>query len=636
MVAPAKSSYPMLSVAEGLQHVMEAVKKRGPATTDTVAIQSAFGRTLAEDVTAPFPHPAFPASIVDGYALHLGGSGSAYSVVSESFAGAEGIVTLKPGEASYITTGAKVPDGASAMVPVEQCNVDKQTVTILTCDVSAGQNIRPVGSDIPQGTVVLNKGLKMGSAEIGVCCTVGKASVLVYRPPRIAILSTGNEVVSIGNQASLRSGQIFDSNGPMLKAQVEGDGAVVTELTHLNDDKGVIGEYFRKQQESDVDIIITTGGVSMGRSDYVKPLLEEMGQVIFGRLNLKPGKPTTYGHLPSKGRPESPIQVFALPGNPVSVWVTYHLFVVPVMRAMQGVDVGAVGWPCVDVEVQQDLQLDKERPEYHRCVVYAEDTAPSWGRRKLKAISTGHQISSRLLSSVGANGLLQLPAQKDTKGSKIPRGSTISALLIGAIASVPPPMEVPPVPSGPVCKCGMVHEEGTPHAHQTNGTKPKPTAAVHPSLVHAASAGAPMPKDGAGYSAAVLVCSDRCSRGEAEDRSGPVAVEYLSEHAGFPLTVHELAIVPDEIDAIRTQVNKWVSEGMQLIVTSGGTGFAPRDRTPEALEPLFDRRCHGLTHQMMDASLQATPTAGLSRLTAGIIKLTLVLALPGSPKAVSE
>ncbi|KAH0613982.1 uncharacterized protein H6S33_005868 [Morchella sextelata] len=457
------SPYPLLTVAAAT-----ALIARETALTDIVAHPvgpSLVGHILAEDVTAPHPIPAFRASIVDGYAIvHTDGPG-VYPVVSVSHASPSPTAPatpLQPGQIARITTGAPVPDGATAVVMVEDTELTRSTadsaeeleVRILASGLRAGENIREIGSDVAPGTVVLHRGdpITAVGGEIGLLASIGRASVQVRRKPVVAVLSTGDEVVAHDREGPLRAGEIRDSNRPALLSAVAASGFATVDLGVAADAAGALEGVLREGlARAAVDVLVTTGGVSMGEMDLLKPTVEQAlgGTVHFGRVAMKPGKPTTFATVPvpvpvpvpageegQGGQQQQQQQkkklLFALPGNPASAIVTYHLFVLPALRAMLG-HVPA-GLPVVRVVLQADVALD-ERPEYHRVWIAAggED-----GR--LRAWSTGGQRSSRVGSAGGANGVLVLPARGECGGKRgelgvVPRGEVVDAILWGPVGA---------------------------------------------------------------------------------------------------------------------------------------------------------------------------------------------------------
>lgn len=237
----------------------------------------------------------------------------------------------------------------------------------VNCQLPPGENIREIGSDIAEGSVVLPVGTVLHAAEMGLLASVGVSALSVHRRPVIGVLSTGDELVDVTcstDSLSALPGKIRDSNRIMILAAAAKLGAIVKDLGVQQDTYDNIKGVFLREKEM-CDIIITTGGVSMGERDFIKPLLEELGDVRFGRLCMKPGKPTTFAVLQRAG---GSCLAFGLPGNPVSAIVTFHLLVVPALKRMLGMQRDRCLYPKVTVRLQHRFKLDPERPEYHRFV----------------------------------------------------------------------------------------------------------------------------------------------------------------------------------------------------------------------------------------------------------------------------
>jgi molybdopterin molybdotransferase len=312
----------LISIAEARRRVLEAVTQLGD---EPVALDAALGRVLAEDVTSPTAVPPFDSSGMDGYAVATLDGGE-LEVIGEARAGHPWDRELGPGTAVRISTGALVPDGAAAVVPVEQ-------TTALTGDrisvpeIEAGANIRRAGEDIPLKAVVLEAGSKLGPAELGVAASIGRAELRCARRPRVAVLITGDELTPPGRP--LGPGRIYGSNGFALGAQVERAGALLAARATVPDDpdgtRSAIAEAL-----DDADVVVVSGGVSVGPHDHVKAALRDLGvEERFWGVRLRPGKPTWFGTRGEK-------LAFGLPGNPVSAMVTFHLFARPALAALQG------------------------------------------------------------------------------------------------------------------------------------------------------------------------------------------------------------------------------------------------------------------------------------------------------------
>ena len=418
-----ESAYEMLPVADALEIVL-AHAELLPA--ETISIHDALGMVLAEDAVASTPLPPFPASVKDGYAVVAADGPDVYPIIGEVTAGRVADFQVEPGSVAYITTGAPLPKGADAVVQVEDTQPlsaeDGQARVRILSQVRPGQDVRPVGMDVAAGTRVLSAGDLLGPAEIGLLATTGITNARVFRRPRVAILSTGDELREPGER--LEPGQIWDSNRATLGAAVRQAGGVPIDLGISGDTQAALeANVHRGLREA--DILLTSGGVSMGELDLIKPLLEEAGTVHFGRMRMKPGKPLTFATVPveEEGRERMRL-VFGLPGNPVSSLVTFYLMGVPALRKLAGHPDPRL--KRVQAHLAQPLRLDPERPEYHRATL-RWDGGLNGGNGGYLAVSTGSQASSRLLSMRTANALLELPQAE----GELAAGAVVWALIIG-------------------------------------------------------------------------------------------------------------------------------------------------------------------------------------------------------------
>jgi len=401
-----------------------------------VPLESAVGRVLAEDVLAQDPLPPFRASTMDGYALQAEDMPGEYPVIGEVMAGQVANFVVTPKTVARITTGAAVPEGANAVIKVESTEVlperdaqGRQVVRFL-CGTAAGKCIRPIGSDIAVGQVVVTAGTRVGPVECGLLATVGVTRVATYAPPRVAVLSTGDELVLADEKPG--PGQIRDSNKPMLLAAIQEYGRGTwagIDVGIAKDTKEDLEAKF-KDALGKADVILTSGGVSMGELDLMQPLLESYGKIHFGRLLMKPGKPLTFATIdvPDETHQggQRRVLVFGLPGNPVSSLVTFQLVALPALRKM-------AGWQQpnlrrIKAKLASDLALDPERPEYHRCMLQWIKNEEGEGGCFL-AHSTGEQSSSRLLSMRTADALLCLPQREGV----LTKETFVDALLIGTL-----------------------------------------------------------------------------------------------------------------------------------------------------------------------------------------------------------
>ena len=319
----------MISVAEALQIVREQTR---PLETETVALHKALGRILAEDIVADTDLPPFDRSQMDGYAVRAEDTVSApvrLKIAGESAAGKGWHHELKEGQAVRIMTGAPVPKGADAVQQVELTHELKDnTVVELLEGVDLGRSIVKRGSEITAGEVTLRPGVTLNQAMLAVLASFGYAKVMVGRKPRVSVLATGSELVGVDEQPG--PDQIRDSNNYSIGAYSESAGGLVELLPLTSDDtsslKTVIAEAASRS-----DLLVTSGGVSMGVYDFTKVALNELGaEIFFDRVALRPGKPTVFARLPNG------TLMFGLPGNPVSVSVTFNLFARTAIQAMQG------------------------------------------------------------------------------------------------------------------------------------------------------------------------------------------------------------------------------------------------------------------------------------------------------------
>ncbi|MFN8470719.1 MAG: gephyrin-like molybdotransferase Glp [Anaerolineae bacterium] len=382
-----ESKWPMISVEEALARVMSFAH---PLPPKTVPLMDALDRVLAVDVSADEDMPPFRASTVDGFAIVAEDAEAQRRLIGEQTAGRQEHIVVTTGTAARITTGAPVPDGADAIVMVEQTEEHDGCVWLRESGLKPGANVRPIGQDIRRGELVLRAGTVLGPAELGVLATVGRADATVIPSPIVAVLSTGDELVEPGTPPG--PGQIRDSNRYTLMAAIRRLGAIPLDLGIVEDKQGDLEQRVARGL-AEADILVTSGGVSMGHLDLVKPLLERLGTVHFGRVNMKPGKPLTFGTVETT-------LAFALPGNPVSSLVSFELFVRPAIRRLQGYPERERA--TVRARLAHGVRHDPDRTEFQRAIV-------RHGADGYIAETTGFQGSSRLMSMVGANALLVLP-----------------------------------------------------------------------------------------------------------------------------------------------------------------------------------------------------------------------------------
>jgi gephyrin len=666
------SKYKMLEVEEALLHV---IKETGSSPVEVVGISSCLGLYLAESIEATSNIPAKPTSMMDGYAVKVPLGAGVHRVQAQLRAGDAGDKALEAGNVMYITTGAVLPPGADAVVKVEDTSSpigsahvsvtgnetmmnEEAEVNIHTDMTRQLQNVRDVGSDISVGETVLKEGTLISAVEVGLLATIGVTRVKCYKKPVVGVMSTGNELVEPDFAGTLPVGKIRDSNrAALLNALVE-DGYQPMDLGIIGDSMATLKAAFAKAT-SQCDVIITSGGVSMGDADLVKPLLEEMGTVHFGRINMKPGKPTTFATISATDNRS--VLFFGLPGNPVSCLVTKALFVDPALRRLQGISSeGALHVQAKATLISgrsggedygEGLKLDTERPEYHRGVIGLDVSTGN-----VTVQSTGANLnarSSRLLSMQASNAFICLPKAESRDMSVMKWGSSVDVLIMrGHSLGLTPPAAANSV----FKKAANYDDEDTAADFSGDGVtrlsslddfkanqrREEEAAAAITTPVSSAAAAA-VAAENRVMRVGLLTISDRASEGVYEDKSGPTMRDMLTSFCAgdkpwnLDVQIVHSAVVPDEPPLIRNKVCSWCDSGdVDLVLTSGGTGFGIRDVTPETISPLFDRHAPGVAQALLNEGLKHTPLAVLSRPVAGTRNTTFITTLPGSVKAVKE
>jgi molybdopterin molybdotransferase len=373
---------PLLAIDEARRLVLDAVQ---PLAGEDVPVGESLGRVLAERLTSDIDVPPFTTSAMDGFAL-VAGPPAELRVIGESRAGRPADVRVEPGTAVRISTGAAVPEGATAVVPVERTEAGDHDGSVRVPETAPGTHLRMPGEDIASGVVVCEPGTRLGPAEVGAAAALGRTTVRCAHRPRVALLVTGDELTEPGEP--LGPGGIYSSNGYALAAQLERAGAQLLSRERVRDS----AEETRAALDralSGADVVIVSGGVSVGPHDHVKDALRALGvEERFWGVKLKPGKPTWFGERDG-------VLAFGLPGNPVSAMVTFQLFARPALAAMQGASPDA---PRATAVLDRAIPRNDRREEAVRVRLRSADDG--W-----HAVSTGDQGSHMLTSMVGANGL---------------------------------------------------------------------------------------------------------------------------------------------------------------------------------------------------------------------------------------
>lgn len=392
----------LLSVVEARERILSHFQ---PVAAEPLPLADCAQRVLAADVAAGIDLPQFDNSSMDGFAVRgadvleaTAASPRSLRVVADIPAGSQPSVSLAPGEAARIMTGAPLPQGADAVVPVEDTDFQNRAAGLpapeqvkIFQSVKPGDFTRPRGMDVRAGEIVLRAGRVLKAPELGLLAMLGEANVPVYRKPRVALLSSGDELIPV--EAPLAPGKIHDSNSYMLTALLESAQAEVIHLGVAADRRDAVEALLMKAVEQKADLILTSAGVSVGAFDYVKEVIEANGSLNFWRVNMRPGKPLAFGEYRGTN-------LIGLPGNPVSAFVGFEVFVRPALGLMSGS--GAVSRPTLRVRLGEAVESDG-RESYLRAEVRREDGIPT-------AYLSGHQGSANLLALSRANALLIIPA----------------------------------------------------------------------------------------------------------------------------------------------------------------------------------------------------------------------------------
>jgi molybdopterin molybdotransferase len=386
----------MLTVAEARAKVLDAVEPRG---VEDVIVGDALGLVLAKTFTAPHPLPRFDNSAMDGYAVRGDDAGAAsehspvaLEVVGEVRAGDPGEVKVRPGTAVRIMTGAPLPAGADAVVPVEETAESEDRVEVRAATPS-GRHVRPAGDDLHAGATLVAAGSELGPGELALLATMGFSPVPVRRGPRVAIVVTGDELVP--PEADPRPGQIRDSNSVALRALVAEAGGEPVVSPPVPDDRAATLKALRDAREG-ADLVVSSGGVAVGRYDFVKDVIQELGHIELWRVAMQPGRPVVLGSVG-----ETPF--LGLPGNPVSIHVGFEQFVRPAIRKMRGC--GSLLRPTVRATLTETVRKPPGRLHFVR--VRLDAATEGW-----RATPTGPQGSHIQSSLIDCHGVARFEIEE--------------------------------------------------------------------------------------------------------------------------------------------------------------------------------------------------------------------------------
>ncbi|HUF20857.1 MAG TPA: gephyrin-like molybdotransferase Glp [Burkholderiales bacterium] len=384
-------------------------------TVERLHIRAALGRVLAEDMISPVDVPQHDNSAMDGYAVRFADlqqdGETALEIIGSAFAGQPFDGTLRAGQAVRIMTGAVIPAGADTVIQQERTRVSGSKVSVDAVP-KAGTNTRKAGEDLRKGAPALQRGQPVRAAEIGIMASLGIGEVAVYRRLRVTFFSTGDELVSIGQP--LGPGQIYDSNRYTLYGMLSHFGCELLDMGVIRDDPQRIDQAFREAAAS-ADVVITSGGVSVGEADYVKQILEQLGEVLFWKIAMKPGRPLAYGKIGNA-------HFFGLPGNPVAVMVTFYQFVRDALLHLQG-QTRIAPLPLLKVVCTSAIKKAPGRTEFQRGVLSRNDEG-EW-----TVSTTGDQGSGILSSMSQANCFIVLP----TEAGNISPGTMVDVQLLEGV-----------------------------------------------------------------------------------------------------------------------------------------------------------------------------------------------------------
>ena len=345
--------------------------------TETLPVMQSLGHVLAADIISPCNVPNHNNSAMDGFAFKYSEGIKIVKIIGTAFAGKPFAGKVNAGECVKIMTGAVIPIGADTVVMQEKTVTKSDCITLLEAP-RKGTNVRLAGEDLKVGQTVLTKGHIMKPADLGLVASLGIATVDVFRSLKVAFFSTGDELVGVGKP--LAEGQIYDSNRYTIFGMLSRLGATISDLGVVPDKPDLLEETLLKAASNN-DVVITSGGVSVGEADYMKALLAKHGQVLFWKINMKPGRPLAYGKV--KGSNDKFSHYFGLPGNPVSAMVTFYQFVQPALQALSGAVYRAA--PFFKIECTEPIKKATGRTEFQRGILF-EDINAGKGTWKVRPL----------------------------------------------------------------------------------------------------------------------------------------------------------------------------------------------------------------------------------------------------------
>ena len=375
-------------------------------------LSDCLSKVLAEDLISPINVPNYNNSAMDGFAIksNLKNNSKIFKIINTILAGNTSKFTLKNGEAINIMTGGKIPEGTDSVIPIEYVILSGNKITLNELP-KTGANIRKIGEDIQKGSIALKKGTYLRPAEIGLIASLGVEKLKVYKEIKVAFFSTGDEIVKAGSP--IKSGQVYDSNHYSINAMLQRLGVECMDLGIIPDNKELIKKILIKSAKT-ADAIITSGGVSVGQADYMKEVLAELGNVLFWKLSIKPGRPMAYGKIKSAS-------YFGLPGNPVAAMVTFYQLVQPALKYLKG-ELNYLPPPIINVKSDALIKKKPGRLEFQRGIL-------SQNKDGLSVKPTNLQGSAILSSMTQANCFIIL----DLESGPIKKGDKVKVQLMNGL-----------------------------------------------------------------------------------------------------------------------------------------------------------------------------------------------------------
>jgi len=619
------SKYEMIETEEAMKRIREYFKKLEQESdkknrVKDISMEEINGNNSyisSEKVYSKVNVPSFKTSMMDGYGINssLVDFNSVLKVLDKIYAGdiiGDSILGNIKNTCIYVTTGSPLPKDIDFVIPVEYVEqIENGKLIKFNSSIDnflrSSNFIRNVGSDIHKDELLLDENKSISLHDLGILTSAGINHVSVYKLPKIGIISTGDELVNpYDYNSEIHMNKVVDTNRMLLiKLLREAYPNIeIIDYGIINDNLEKIEEIFANSIKDNCDFLISSGGVSMGEKDYIKIFLEKNGDIIFGRLNMKPGKPTTFGKYKN-------LTVFGLPGNPVSSIVCYHLIVFPAIKMFQNPNLENIQYENTRIKAKLLHEVDlSDRPEYARGYLYFEQEGDS---NYFFVGTTGNQRSSRMNSFKDFNCLVLLPKAGEIL-KKLSLNMSVDVLLIE-------------------------NQKFQQFKILDKSTKQKIFACSNQNYLENKNMSSN--QNIIKYTVTSITISDRAYKGEyTKDNSTEELRNYFSkkpnENSKFSYELIKKIVIPDDKEELLKVLKESVESCSNLIVTSGGTGLTKRDITNEVVKNFIDKEATGISTYILSESIKITKFACLSNPIIGVKGNSLIVTLPGSPKAIKE